>query len=111
MGSRRWCTAPAVWPGAPTRSASASRPAHAAAGINQSNTHVGWTVGGGVEWALIDNWTAKVEYLYVKLDNETYFANTCGNGLGFDADLDVHTVKVGLNYRFGYGKAPVVAKY
>jgi outer membrane immunogenic protein len=82
-----------------------------AVGTNQSNTHVGWTVGGGVEWALVDNWTAKVEYLYVKLDNETYFANTVGSGLGFDADLDVHTIKVGLNYRFGYGKAPVVAKY
>ena len=76
-----------------------------AAGVNASNTHLGWTVGGGVEWALLDNWTAKVEYLYVKLDNETYFANTAGNGLGFNADLDVHTVKVGLNYRFGYGKA------
>jgi outer membrane immunogenic protein len=81
-----------------------------AAGVSQSNTHVGWTVGGGVEWALVDNWTAKVEYLYVKLNNENYFANGLG-GLGFDADVDVHTVKVGLNYRFGYGKAPVVAKY
>ena len=82
-----------------------------AAGISQSNTHIGWTVGGGVEWALVDNWTAKVEYLYLKLDNETYFSNTVGNGLGFNADLDVHTVKVGLNYRFGYGKGPVVARY
>ncbi len=84
---------------------------NAAAGLNSSNTHVGWTAGGGVEWALVDNWTAKVEYLYVKLDNETYFANTFGAGLGFNADLDVHTVKVGLNYRFGYGKGPVVARY
>jgi outer membrane immunogenic protein len=82
-----------------------------AASAASSNTHVGWTVGGGVEWALVDNWTAKVEYLYVKLDNETYFAGSGTNGLGFDADLDVHTVKVGLNYRFGYGKAPVIAKY
>jgi outer membrane immunogenic protein len=82
-----------------------------AAGISQSNTHIGWTVGAGVEWALVDNWTAKVEYLYVKLGNENYFGGVTGTGLGFDSDLDVHTVKVGLNYRFGYGKAPVVAKY
>jgi outer membrane immunogenic protein len=81
-----------------------------AAGVDSSNTHVGWTVGGGLEWALLDNWTAKVEYLYVKLDNENYFANNF-NGLGFDADLDVHTIKLGFNYRFGYSKAPVVAKY
>jgi outer membrane immunogenic protein len=75
-----------------------------------SNTHIGWTVGAGFEWALMDNWTAKVEYLYLALGNENYFPNTLA-GLGFDADLDVHTVKVGLNYRFGYGKTPVVAKY
>jgi outer membrane immunogenic protein len=80
-----------------------------------SNSHVGWTLGAGFEWALIDNWTAKVEYLYLNLGNENYFPNTIA-GLGFDADLDVHTVKVGLNYRFGHGKypvatAPVVSKY
>jgi outer membrane immunogenic protein len=75
-----------------------------------SNSHVGWTVGAGFEWALVDNWTAKVEYLFIDLDNENYFSNAF-NGLGFDANLDVHTVKVGLNYRFGYSKAPVVAKY
>jgi hypothetical protein len=28
-----------------------------------------------------------------------------------DADTDVHVVKFGVNYRFGYGKAPVMAKY
>ncbi len=76
-----------------------------------SNTHVGGTIGGGVEWAFADHWSVKVEYLYLKLDNENYFANTARAGLGFDAYLDVHTIKVGLNYRFGYGKAPVVAKY
>ena len=27
----------------------------------------GWTVGGGLEAALVANWTAKVEYLYVDL--------------------------------------------
>ncbi len=82
-----------------------------AAGLTQSNTHIGWTIGAGLEVATFDNWTVKVEYLYLKLDNENYFANAVGAGRGFDADLDIHTVKVGLNYRFGYGKEPVVAKY
>ena len=81
-----------------------------------SNSHLGWTVGAGLEWALLDNWTAKVEYLYVKLGNENYFSNVGngnGNGLGYEADLDIHTIKFGMNYRFGYGKTPtpVVAKY
>lgn len=73
-----------------------------------SNTHIGWTAGAGIEWALVDNWTAKVEYLYIDLGDENYFSNTVN---GLDANLDVHTVKVGLNYRFGYGKNPVIAKY
>jgi outer membrane immunogenic protein len=81
-----------------------------AAGVVSDNTHVGWTVGGGVEWALVDNWSAKVEYLYLDLGSEQYFGGV--GGAGFDADLRAHTVKVGLNYRFGgYGKSPLVAKY
>ena len=30
-------------------------------------TNVGWTVGGGLEFAIAGNWTAKAEYLYVNL--------------------------------------------
>lgn len=79
------------------------------AGTSSSNTHVGFAVGGGVEWALVDSWTAKVEYMYLGLGSENYFGGPAAGG--FDADLNVHTVKVGLNYRFGYGKGPVIAKY
>ncbi len=32
-----------------------------------SDTRVGWTVGGGLEWMFAPNWTAKVEYLYYDL--------------------------------------------
>lgn len=74
----------------------------------QSFTHTGWTIGGGVEWALVNSWTVKLEYLYLKFSEKDYFPNTI-NGLGFDADANVHTIKLGLNYRFGYGKDPYVA--
>lgn len=73
-----------------------------------SNTHVGFAVGGGLEWVLAGNWTGKVEYLYLGLGGESY---TGPNGGRFDADIDAHTIKVGLNYRFDWGKAPVIAKY
>lgn len=79
------------------------------AGASSSNMHVGYAVGGGIEWAIADNWSAKVEYLYLDFGSEQYFGGA-GAG-GFDADLSAHTVKVGLNYRFGYGKGPVVARY
>jgi outer membrane immunogenic protein len=77
--------------------------------FNSSNTHLGWTIGTGVEWAFADAWTAKLEYLYMDFGAENYFTNLVGTGLEFDPKI--HTVKLGLNYRFGGGKGPVVAKY
>src|SRR5262249_2688253 len=32
-----------------------------------SDTKTGWTVGGGLEYRLAGNWTAKAEYLYMDL--------------------------------------------
>lgn len=43
------------------------------------------------------------------MTDETYFADI--PPLSIKLDPDIHTVRVGLNYRFGAGKAPVVAKY
>jgi outer membrane immunogenic protein len=77
--------------------------------FNSSNTHSGWTVGGGVEWALADAWTAKVEYLYINTSAEPYFLSVLGPGGEFNPEI--HTFRLGLNYRFGGGKGPVVAKY
>ena len=43
-----------------------------ASGIGSfSSTEVGWTAGGGVEYAFVNNWSAKIEYLYVDLGNMT----------------------------------------
>jgi outer membrane immunogenic protein len=79
-------------------------------GVSSDNTHVGWTVGGGVEWAFADPWSVKLEYLFIDLGDEAYFGGA-GAG-GFDADAQIHTFKIGLNYRFGvFGKSPVVARY
>ena len=60
-------------------------------------TQYGYAVGAGLEWAFAPMWSAKVEYLYLDLGSETYFGNVAG---GFNTDIDAHTVKVGLNYRF-----------
>ena len=40
-----------------------------------SSTQTGWTAGGGVEFAFTPNLTAKIEYLYVDLGNQS-----CGAG-------------------------------
>lgn len=73
-----------------------------------STLGTGWTAGGGLEYALTPNWSVKAEYL---------FANLSGNfptGPFFTSQKESvgdHIVRVGVNYRFGWGGAPVVAKY
>src|SRR5262249_58588371 len=45
-----------------------------------SSTQVGWAVGGGLEFAVINNITAKVEYLHYDLGSFTCGLN-CGHGV------------------------------
>jgi outer membrane immunogenic protein len=83
-----------------------------------SETKVGWTVGAGVEHAFQPNWTVKLEYLYTDLGsisyNSTYIPGSTFAPPGFNyrenisQDFTFHTVRVGLNYKFG---SPVVARY
>lgn len=59
----------------------------------------GPTVGGGVEVALSNNTSAKVEYRHTKLENGSLWAPELGDS-SRDYDRDVDTVMLGLNYRF-----------
>jgi outer membrane immunogenic protein len=81
-----------------------------ALGLTLSDTqfHSGWTVGGGAEWAFAGPWSAKAEYMFARYDSENYFGGIAPPGVRFG--MDVHTVKAGINYRFGWA-GPVVAKY
>ncbi len=63
-------------------------------GLQQSQTSVGWTLGVGAEVGIYQNWTAKIEYLYVDLANNNYMLTGASNGLDFG------TVRVGVNYHF-----------
>ena len=38
-------------------------------GLSETHTRAGWTVGAGTEFGLTQNWSAKIEYLYVDLAN------------------------------------------
>ncbi|MFH1345309.1 MAG: outer membrane protein [Pseudomonadota bacterium] len=73
------------------------------------NKKDGYTVGAGLEYMFAPNWSAKAEYQYYDFGKTTITAGPADVvGAGFRNDD--HTVKVGLNYRFGWG-GPVVAKY
>ena len=47
-------------------------------GAGTNNWRVGYAVGGGVEYAFLNNWSVKLEYLYTDLgrkNNNGYFFN------------------------------------
>ena len=70
-----------------------------------SSTKAGWTAGAGVEVAFADNWTARVEYLYVDLENATCStANPCGVDAAGPANQTVkfnaNLIRLGVDYKF-----------
>ena len=73
------------------------------------NRKDGYTVGAGLEYMFAPNWSAKAEYQYYNFGNTTINAGPA-DVVGARFRNDDHTVKVGLNYRFGWG-GPLVAKY
>jgi len=77
---------------------------------SDSRTHTGYTAGGGVEYGFTPNWSAKAEYLFAHYNSENYFAGILPPAGVASGSFDVHTMKAGINYRFGWG-GPVVAKY
>jgi outer membrane immunogenic protein len=75
-------------------------PALTPSSYSVDNWHDGWVAGAGVEVAFDSNWSAKLEYTYADLGEENYNVPTLG-GEGTDVDLNVQTVKFGINYKFG----------
>ncbi|WP_280953003.1 outer membrane protein [Mangrovicella endophytica] len=70
-----------------------------AEGEDFDDTYVGYTVGGGLEIGITQDWSIKAEYAYVDLGSETADAGELDPG-ETDVDIDFHTVKFGVNYRF-----------
>jgi outer membrane immunogenic protein len=60
----------------------------------------GYTVGAGLEYMFAQNWSAKAEYMYYDFGSSRFVTPTALAPLGSFRNDD-HTVKVGLNYRFG----------
>jgi outer membrane immunogenic protein len=75
--------------------ATASAPILGAA-ISTSNSQLGWTAGGGLEYAFLGNWSAKVEYLFVDLGRFDGGLVPVANNVSFKENI----VRAGLNYRF-----------
>jgi outer membrane immunogenic protein len=74
-------------------------------GGSASGRDSGWTVGLGVEYAWGNNWSSKLEYNYMSFGDRTVTIV----GVSHTVNADIHVVKIGLNYKFDWGKTPVAA--
>jgi len=74
---------------------------------SNNNTNSGWLVGAGIEWAFAPNWSAKVEYNYLGLEDRT-FTVPAGSpflaGDTFTRNRNIQMVKVGINYLFNWSR-------
>jgi len=61
-----------------------------------SKNQLGWTVGAGLEYAFLGNWTAKIEYLYVDLGSFDAGLAPLAANVSFKENI----VRAGLNYKF-----------
>ena len=63
-------------------------------GLEEDKTLVGWTAGAGIEYGFTQNWSAKLEYLYMDLGSRTYSITGVDNG------LHSSFLRLGVNYHF-----------
>jgi outer membrane immunogenic protein len=83
-----------------------------------SSTQVGGVVGGGVEWAIANNWSVKAEYLYMWFNGFNYASPLVAAAAPFAPGYAWNTnitpreqvFRIGVNYKFDWG-GPVVARY
>jgi outer membrane immunogenic protein len=79
-----------------------------------NSTRLGWTVGGGLEYAFTDNWSIRGEYRYSDYGS---FNDDLTNSFGGRYTVRMHetsnTALVGFSYKFSAfaPPAPVVMKY
>jgi len=65
-----------------------------------TTTQVGWTAGGGIEYALDRNWSAKIEYDCLGFGSRSVPAAALSGGVPGSVDLNIQRVLAGVNYRF-----------
>jgi outer membrane immunogenic protein len=69
---------------------------------NDTLTRTGWTAGAGLEYALDQNWTARIEYDYLGFGSQNLnFTTPVIGTVSPSASLNIQEVKAGLNFKFG----------
>jgi outer membrane immunogenic protein len=81
-------------------------PIPAAFSSSTSVNRYGWTIGMGIEYAFLPNWSAKVEYDFIDFGTKTYnfpITNTAvapTNFTNWSVTSMIHEMKMGVNYHF-----------
>ena len=87
-----------------------SNPTFAVTGFNSvtpsaSSSNWGWTVGAGAEYAFYGGWSARIEYDYIGLTNQTFTVPATAPVLANDQftfnNRNIQMVTAGINYKFG----------
>jgi len=69
-----------------------------------NQTRFGWTVGGGVEWAFLQHWSANVEYAYYDFGSHSPTISGCidsdCSSFPIGTKQNIQTVTIGINYHF-----------
>jgi outer membrane immunogenic protein len=72
---------------------------------SQNNNNFGWTAGLGVEWAFYGGWSARAEWDYIRLQNQTYTVAATAPVFANDSisvnNRNINMFTVGVNYKFG----------
>ena len=68
-----------------------------------TDNRAGFTVGAGIEFGLVENLSAKIEYDFYDFGSKNYNFNAI-TPVGVNSNL--HTIIVGLNYKFNWSGGP-----
>jgi outer membrane immunogenic protein len=78
-----------------------------------SHTQTGWTIGGGIEYAVTGNWSVRAEYRYADFGHlADPTPNTFGSGSFVNHHETENAVRAGVSYKFdSFGWTPAAAPY
>jgi outer membrane immunogenic protein len=65
-----------------------------------TSTRIGWTAGGGIEYAFVNKWSVKTEYLYADLGKFDCGASCSALPPPTEVSFNAHLIRFGLNYKF-----------
>jgi outer membrane immunogenic protein len=92
-----------AWVGADTPSL--TTPGGVVFPVSGNSSNSGWTAGIGIEWAFAGPWSARAEYDFIGLSNQTFTVGPGPAPFGGDTintnNRNIQLLTVGLNYKFG----------